>query len=315
MPDQSGGYYLQYSSRNSKSDGPKQYLDISCLDEEVSYNFSAKIKLSNVDGTPFSCENSEKSRTDTFCADVTFELILSSEKKRIRFVNEDSGSWSENGFNDFRFSFKVTEEMKAAQAVYFTIAGSNEDTMILFDDVIIARVTEKENDISCGHIVNSVAKLGDSTGWNVFQRGGTVTKYFGGVNGSDSPLQQTGRTKSVNGAVQIIDFSCFAANQVLNFSFQFKLEEEDGSLLPCKKNKGNTTSRCVDVAIRITRSGSNSWTRLVNDGDDPVDGPELTTYHSKFVVTMEMISAESVMVLLYGPKAGATIIFDDVRFN
>ena len=157
IKDQKGGHYLQYSKRKSRNDGPRQKLDVGCLDENVTYDFSAKILLTDLDGEAFSCNNFMQQRTDTSCVDLTFELRSGTKKTFIRKRNEDPAIWSSFEFNDFRISFKVTEDMKNADIVYFTIAGSVEETMILIDNVSLNARFEK--DAACAYIINGDAEV------------------------------------------------------------------------------------------------------------------------------------------------------------
>ena len=135
----------------------------------------------------------------------------------------------------------------------------------------------------------------------------------GGANGSSFAFQQIDRTNYRNGVTHLLDFSCLVQGDVYDLEFQYKLEDEEGNPFVCDKTQDQGRSRCMDTALRLTNADGSTWVLLRNDDFSDVVENEFTSYHTQIIVTSEMISSESVTLLMYGPDAGISLIFDSVR--
>jgi len=308
IKDGSGGHYFQYSHRTVDSDGPRQYLSLNCLVEGMAYDFKAKVKLLDEDGYPFVCDSARQLRTDDYCVDVVIDMDFPTSKSRLRFLNENPGSWTATEFNDFYFKFIPTEEMLSADKLSFRIAGPHPSVTILFDDVSLIPSMQSQ----CGNIINGDAENGDFFGWDSFNKKGTMTLIPNGIGGSMA-FKQSGRSHNRNGIIQDVDLSCIQPRTVYEIEFKFRLEDEQEKPLGCDKEANDIVSKCVDVAIRIASAEKSEWVVLSDRNKEVVIPGEFATYHTIFYVSADMVEADSTLFLLSGPTQEASMILDDIR--
>jgi len=139
--DNNGGEYaLSYERGDSdRSDYIYQDLDVRCFEKDQEFEIKAFFKILDDTGTPTTCTKTDKSTSSpahcpllyiyaTDCADGTVSVEL---------WNKDTDTnWDETIYNEFTFTFPVTDNLATCENVRFGIGrGALQDQTILVASV------------------------------------------------------------------------------------------------------------------------------------------------------------------------------------
>jgi len=303
--------FFENAGRTSYDSGPKYVIDMACFVNNV-YEFEAKIKLVSKEGIPFICDMDAARKDRLSCPLVSIEFAIGGDKQVFELDNMIATKWITNRFNRYYSKFTMTEELSAAESAVLFIDGAAPDISILFDEV-----TFNQHKIpDCSSLVtNEGAENGGIASWNVFFSG-NLKIAEGGANGSEHAFVHDGRTSYTSGPKQNIDAECLVEGAEYSFKAKVKLEDENGKPFFCNKEaEWKSGFHCIILSIKVSGASETKILNLANENPSLWRETEFNDFYAVFTATKELLAGIDMFFMLRGPRAGVSIIFDEVSIE
>lgn len=195
---------------------------------------------------------------------------------------------------------------------------SIEEEHDMSSEEINADYVEDDNDdnYSCDVLLpNGDAESGDTSGWSS-RLGGQINIRSEGADATAYSFEHSGRTSFIMGPKAVLNNKCFAWGFKYTFDAKIKLLDEDGNPWACDKtHTWIDDESCPILTFQLTNgvgANSSSWEYYGNEDLRPWVADDWNSFHTNFIATKDIADAMEAYLYLERPRAGITIVFDEV---
>lgn len=308
--------YFSHTNRKGVQSGPRNNFDVHCLLEDRAYEVSVYIKLANsTTGEVAVCNKYAKWYNPAFCPLLSLGMTLADgTHKVINLGNDhqdaDSKDWKPE-FNFYHTVINVDEELSSARSAYLYIKGPPSGIDILFDDLQMGLYFPEER--GCKEIVYNGDGEKGIVEWTT--SGGTVQRFEDGNNGTTA-VAHYGRTEYTNSLHHKIDPSCLVEGTHYVLKAHIKLFDESMQPYRCNRLASyGDDDYCALVSLYVVLPNGITPIHIPNGSPTDWNATEWNVYRADFVVDVNLAQAKSAQIMLRGPKAGVTLVVDDLSIE
>lgn len=320
-PGGAGGSKFAYGhfGRKDKGGGPGLELDVGCLVNGTTYEFSAMLRLlDEYDNNEYVACNRYLAWGDPdFCPlmSITFKDGTSAFTKNydnmipLTFVADD--------WNSYTARFTVTEEMQAMKTAVLVFKGVRPGLAILYDDVKL-EVYEDLPPPGCSSLViNGDFEDGDLTGWDRYHSG-TFQILDYGAEGTSKSLLTVERTLPGAGPEYNLDTRCLVEGREYLFKAKMKLLDKDGNFFACDRKAPvfNNPLSCPYVSIHmVDATGKQTVKHHMDEAPSAWSAADWNEYSFRFTVSHELGRSLKAMVVFKGIAVEVGLVLDRVTLE
>lgn len=332
----SGGPAFVMSARQSMSNGPATFLDVSCFRPYSRYVLTFKYYLENGRSQPYDCDSDERfvphQETPLLCPMATIWVKQPFRSRQFTFHSKISVPLGDH-WHEYRTEVSLHGQFYHPSQARFIVRGPPRDTTIYFTDVSVAEVNgpvyptkpdveEVDPTFDCGdafccELVKNPTLDVDVTDWiQAGFAGGNLASVEGGADGSPKALRHSGRVDINSGPGQYFDPKCLVPDMPYEIKAKVKILDENGAPIACRpipEADWNDPDVCPMLSLRANEF---VWFDVHNFAPtkDVWSTDGYNDYHSFYVPDPVFLknAGDTIYFMFRGPRPGVQIVVDEV---
>jgi len=302
------------SERMATSDGPATLVNHLCMVEGRQYVLTAFLKLYDEEMNPFQCDKTAGYGDPAACPILEIEMIHPTGFYQTHPENTVTDPWVKDDWNEYRAVFTVSKELANAEKAYVKFKGPFPGISIVLDDIQASFYEVPV--VNCNQLIMETnAENGLTTGWKA-NGGGYIEVVPDGDGGSSKAFGHFGRNYFWAGPKQFIETSCLVEGDVYEINARFKLLDLVGNPTACDKTAPwKDENYCLLMTFEMELPAGNKRIHAGNMYGQPWIADEFNSFHTRITVTKDMVDASSNFFFFQGPRAGITILFDNISMK
>jgi hypothetical protein len=300
--------------RNRVSGYIGQYLDVRCLEEGITYEVQAWVRLER-DGVAFACNGSDcplvrlRSRAPSDASGLVFsETVTTVATSFVRPLNE-------NGWNLLQSTFTVDSPLASATSVSLVVERGVNNAQMFLDNVKLTRV-EKD----CAELVfNGDFSEGTSAFWQ--KDGGGADLEMLSIQGNPA-LRMVSRSSDSSSMVQNIQTRCMMKGERYTATAKMRLLDSDGTQFVCDTTERSGRNACPRMRLRSfvdvglpTQDGANHYGGSIAETDHGVTTDGWHVMSGIFEATEYDQRGENSVLSFSGAWRRRDLVVDDVSIS
>lgn len=305
---------LLCTDRLATSDGPVTIVNNMCMVEGRQYELTAYIKLLDEDMKPYKCDKSVPYGDPQSCPLLEIEMVYPTGYYQTHPENTVTDEWIADKWNVYTTIFTVSKELANAEKAYFKFKGPFPGISIVLDDMQASIYSAPE--INCNQLIKQTnAENGLTTGWDV-NAGGYIEVVADGDGDSEFSFGHYKRNFFYSGPKQVLEKECLVEGKEFEVNARFKLLNLLGDPIACDKNAPwRDDDYCVLMTFEMALSNGVKRVHVGNNYGAPWVAEEFNSFRARITITKNMVDSKSIFLYFQGPRAGVTILFDNISMK
>jgi len=292
-----------------------QFLDVRCLEEGITYEIRAMVRLERNEGVPFACNGSDcpvvrlRSRAPSDESGLTYsESITTVATALVRPLDD-------NGWNQLQGSLTIDSRITAATSVALTVERGQRNVKMFLDNVSMTRIKK-----DCAELIfNGDFADGTSAFWE--KDAGSASLEMVSVQGNNA-LRMVSRSFGTDTMAQNIQTQCLITGSRYLATAKMRLLNSDGTTFACDSTMQGGGNTCPRMRLRsFVDIGMLTQDNSVHDGgsiavtDHGITSEDWHIMSGIFEATEYDQRAEKTVLSFFDAPQGKDLVIDDVSIT
>lgn len=316
---QNNNWALEVSGRSKSSYVPLQLIRVGCMVKGDRYLATARVRLSNTDGSIHSCDPTF-STGDEACPRMKLRSLVDIGLPSQMAQTHDGGS------------IAVTDHEMTSDGFWYTMTGifsatdldEQADRLELYWDQVLKNKIFTVDDVSIVPLSQDCSTLlmngnGETArGWRMWVTGGRGTISVEKSGSSNKVFKISNRRFSGDGLYQFIDPSCIKSNEVWNFQARMKLESNsaNGQGVACEPDQTSVSRGCPPIRVMGWKGNSKVYDKKSFMTNRPTwSTSSFNTYKNEFVVDAELADCDRIAIGVRQYNLDWDLVIDDISLT